>query len=236
MTQTRSSFMLLTLGALGVWACGGETPAGTGDQPGGERPPAQLELCAASSASCHHQDQCAPVQSMTDCHASACLPYGNAVCVAGACEQQARLGVGVYYTLSVSLRDLPEKPQSLLGFAVAAKTSGGREMTCEDVYRLPHHWGPMHPEQRACFNVLRTIDFRYQQTTDGEVIPLKYSLFPSGQKTLFVAYAYGKPLSDTNPGQPIGVACRAYDVPQGAGSPGEIQLPDNNDSNMHPIR
>lgn len=194
--------------ASALAACAGEEAAPQTNAGGMD---AGMALDAGSASLCPEQAQARRCTTASDCqedrsppsNCAFCVPANDAICRLGECVVPERLEQTQSIVFSFNAADLVGELASFARFAVTKQTSGGLEITCEDVLG-GLDW------QEQCYNV---IDSRSNMSgmTSGGAFTVLFSQIPAGQPTLFVVYGFEE--EDTD-GAPIGVACEELVVPE----------------------
>lgn len=133
-----------------------------------------------------------------------CYASNDSICKLGQCETPGRIEQVQSVFFSFNAPDLVIDLKTFARMAVTAETSGGNEITCDDILNGNVDWS------EECYNI---IDSRTNTSggTPGGAFSLLFSQIPSGQKTLFVVYGFSE---DGAAGAPIGVTCGEAMVPE----------------------
>jgi len=200
-----------------VWIAASLTLAGCAGgedlpNPGMETPDAGPAVDAGMRALCPLAEHTPRCHTASDClddrpppsNCAFCVPANDAICRLGRCETPARLEQVQSILFSFNAPDLVLDLAAFARFAVTSETSGGLEITCEDVLAGALDWS------EQCYNVIDSRANTSGMTTGGNFSVL-FSQITAGQKTLFVVYGFDSPDAD---GPPIGVACEEALVPE----------------------
>jgi len=158
-----------------------------------------------------------PCTAAIDCGAAeskqsncvACTEFNNNTCELGYCKTQTVLGPGDPVNFLTQLSAvLLNRVRSFVQIAISAETTGGQQITCDDVINRRVDL------TNGCYNVLtnRGKNFR---SMGGNQPTITFTRFPSGLDTLFVVYGYEEDVDQQTTA--IGVSCAKFDV----GAPGQ---------------
>ncbi len=150
-------------------------------------------------------------QAATDCEEDRtkpmrcefCFASNDSICQLGQCVTPERLEQVQSIQFSFNAPDLVVDLKTFARMAVTAETSGGNEISCDDVLNGRIDW------TEQCYNI---IDSRANTSggTPGGAFSVLFSQIPAGQKTLFIIYGFEQ---EDAMGDPIGVACAEAMVP-----------------------
>jgi hypothetical protein len=127
-----------------------------------------------------------------------CLAYNSSVCTFGECSKPQPSDL---HNLRFDVGDIGIRLESFVGLVIAGETSGGMEVSCEDVYA---GFDPADP----CVNVL---DARSTFVEEGGTLYLmSFNRFASGTRALFAVYGFEQAKAE---GAPTGISCTEVSVP-----------------------
>ncbi len=204
--MTEFRFWGLALAATSLLACSGTT-----EVPDAGPPPMDAEVVvdsgmraecpvAANSPDCMSASDCGNAGSPAP-NCDYCRARYSDICVFGRCETPAELSGAEGFFMRFNISGFENIVDSFAGFAVAAETTGGNPLTCDDIFAA----GKSFDWDNPCINL---IDSRYTERSGqpAQAFPMRFGRFQENTPALLVVYGFTDTMAE---GDPVGVACKA---------------------------